>query len=254
MTDWADLIEELDAWQAAGRMATFWWRDDDCVNEDPAIESLLTLRRALKVPLAISAVPVLTDSLLANAVLAESDVWVLQHGYAHRNHALASDKKCEFTNNRAKQAVCKELDTGARLLADLFGARRLPVLVPPWNRIHVDWIHELPACGYRGLSLFTPRSAAYAAPGLRLVNTHVDIIDWRGGRSYVGLNSALGRVISHLHQRRDHDVDIDEPTGLLTHHLMHDKDCWAFVEDFIGRTMTHPAVRWLNAAYLFECE
>jgi hypothetical protein len=254
MTDWMDFIEELDAWQAMERTATFWWRDDDSVKKDPAIDCLLALRRRLKVPIAVSAVPALTDSLFADSVLAESDVWVLQHGYAHHNHAPVGEKKCEFAGNRTKQAVCEELDAGARLLEDLFGARRLPVLVPPWNRIHEDWIRELPGLGYRGLSLFEPRSTAYATPGLRLVNTHVDIIDWRGSRGYVGLESALGQVMSHLRRRRHRDVDADEPTGLVTHHLVHDTHCWAFVEELVGRTVSHPAARWLNAAYLFACE
>ncbi len=254
MTDWVDIIEELDAWRAMDRMATFWWRDDDCVNEDPAIDSLLALRRRLKVPIAVSAVPALTDSMFADMVLAQSDVWVLQHGYAHYDHASAGDKKCEFPGNRAKQVVCEELDAGAQLLGDLFGARSLPVLVPPWNRIHANWIRELPRLGYRGLSLFEPRSAAYATPGLRVVNTHVDIIDWRRSRGYVGLESALGQALSHLQKRRHYDVDADEPTGLLTHHLAHDAHCWAFVEELVERTVSHPAVRWLNAAYLFACE
>ncbi len=247
-------MEELDAWRAMDRTATFWWRDDDSVDKDPAIDSLLVLRRRLKVPIAVSAVPTLTDSLFAETVLAESDVWVLQHGYAHHDHASAGEKKCEFGGNRAKQALCEELDAGAQLLGDLFGMRSLPVLVPPWNRIHEDWIRELPGLGYGGLSLFEPRSAVYAAPGLRVVNTHVDIIDWRRSRGFVGPKSALGQVISHLQKRRHHTVDADEPTGLLTHHLVHDVHCWDFVEELIGRTATHPAARWLNAAHLFVCE
>lgn len=254
MTEWTDLMEELDVWRAMDRTATFWWRDDDSVNEDPAIDSLLALRRGLEVPVAVSAVPTLTDSLFADTVLAESDIWVLQHGYAHQNHAPAGEKKCEFPRNRAKQAVCEELDVGAQLLGDLFGERRLPVLVPPWNRIHQDWIRELSKLGYCGLSLFAPRSAAYATPGLRVVNTHVDIIDWRRSRGYVGLQGALGQVMSHLSKRRRRDVDADEPTGLLTHHLVHDAHGWAFVHEFVERTVTHPAVRWLNAAYVFACE
>lgn len=246
-------MEELDAWREMDRTATFWWRDDDSVNEDPAIDFMLTVRRRLQIPLAISAVPTSTDALFAEAVLAESDVWVLQHGYAHHDQAPTGEKKCEFAGNRAKRVVCEELCAGARLLKDLFGARSLPVLVPPWNRIHEDWIRELPGLGYRGLSLFAPRSMAYAAPGIRVVNTHVDVIDWRGTREYVGLKDALGRVVLHLKKRRRNDVDADEPTGLLTHHLVHDAHCWAFLEELVGRTMTHPAARWLNAAYIFSC-
>ncbi len=251
MTHWAEFVAELDAWRAAGRTATFWWRDDDAINNDPAIDRLLTLRRRLGVPLAVAAIPASTDTLFANAVLADTEVWVLQHGYAHHNHAPAGEKKSEFTHGRARSAVCEDLNAGAQLLRDLFGARLLSVLVPPWNRIHEGWIRELSSLGYRGLSLYKPRSARYAAPGLCLVNTHVDIVDWRGRRGYVGLDSALGQVVAHLKQRRHGDVDADEPTGLLTHHLVHDEQCWTFVEEFVARSGAHPAVGWLNAANLF---
>lgn len=254
MTGWADLVEELDAWHATHRVATFWWRDDDSVKEDPGIDLLLAVRRALQVPIAISAVPTLTDLSFADAVLAESGVWVLQHGYAHRDLAPTGEKKCEFPANRVKRSVCEELHAGARLLRALFDGRSLPVLVPPWNRVHANWIQELPGLGYGGLSSFAPRPAPFAAPGVRAVNTHVDIIDWRGTRGYLGLDGVLGQVVSHLGKRRCNDVDADEPTGLLTHHLVHDARCWAFIDEFVQRTATHPAVRWLDAAQIFACE
>ncbi len=253
MTGWIDLERELDAWRAMGRTATFWWRDDDSENDDPAIDHLLAMQRGLGVSIAISAVPAVTDANFAERVFAGSDICVLQHGYAHRNQAPAGDKKCEFPGNRTVRAVCRELEAGARLLRDLFGALSLPVLVPPWNRIHKDWYCQLPGLGYRGLSMFAPRSAAYEVPALRIVNTHVDILDWRGGRAYVGLTNALEQAMSHLQRRRHRDVDADEPTGLLTHHLVHDARCWAFIEEFVGRTKSHPATRWLRAADLFAC-
>ena len=49
---WAVLEAELDLWQAAGRTASFWWRDDDAVAATPALSRLLALpesaRRGLR--------------------------------------------------------------------------------------------------------------------------------------------------------------------------------------------------------------
>ena len=252
MADWADLNAELEAWRLDGRKVTFWWRDDDSQYDDPTIHRLLTLRRELQVPLAVSAIPSATDSLFAENVNADSDVYVLQHGYAHGNHAPPGVKKSELAENRAGQTVFKELRLGMGTLRTLFDDRCLPVLVPPWNRIHEKWVVELPGLGYRGLSMMTPRTTAFTEQGLHIVNVHVDIVDWRGSRGFIGLDRALDQLVTHLQQRRNKDVDADEPTGLLTHHLMHDEGCWGFIDELIHITNSHPSVQWLPASKIFN--
>ena len=251
MTGWTDLSEELEIWRHANRTATFWWRDDDSEHEDPGIESLLALRRKLRVPLSVAAVPTATDKRFVDAVTGETDVWVLQHGYAHRNHAPVGEKKCELSSNRDKHELLDELLAGKNRLRGLFGDYFLPVLVPPWNRIHDAWIHELPKLGYRGLSRATPRPAGVAVTGLHVVNVHVDIIDWRGSRGFVGTERALHQLVGHLRARREGRSDSHEPTGLLTHHLVENNECWTFVDDLIGRTAGHQAAQWLDAQRLF---
>ncbi len=251
MTGWSDLVAELDAWRSDGRSATFWWRDDDSEKEDPRIASLLALRRRTRIPLAVSAVPLSTDSSFAEAVLADREVWVLQHGYAHRNHAPHGEKKSELAAARDKQEIFRDLTDGARQLRRLFGDRSIPTLVPPWNRIRNDLIPDLPDLGFRGLSLMSPRPGVSAVNGVLLVNTHVDLIDWRGTRRFVGREKALEQVVRHLRQRRRGEVDAKEPTGLLTHHLVRDDECWRFVEQFVRTTVSHPSVRWLDAKVLF---
>ncbi len=252
MAGWSELAVELDAWASQGRNATLWWRDDDSENDDPWIASLLALRRRVRIPLAVSAVPLATDAAFAEAVLAEEDVWVLQHGYAHRNHAPAGEKKCELAAVRDKAEVCRDLAAGAQRLRRLFGDRSVPSLVPPWNRIRDDLIPDLPGLGFRGLSLMTPRPTVFPATGLRLVNAHVDPIDWRGTRRFVGRERALAQLVRHLRQRRCGEVDSEEPTGLLTHHLLNDGDCWRFLEELVGTTDAHPAARWLDVKTLFQ--
>jgi hypothetical protein len=76
-------------------------------------------------------------------------------------------------------------------------------------------------------------------------------MDWRGSGGFVGVFAALEQAITHLRQRRTGEADADEPTGLMTHHGFHDEGCWRFIQEFLGHTQAHPAVRWLDAKDAF---
>jgi hypothetical protein len=253
VTDWVDLERELDAWGRAGQSATFWWRDDDAVASTPALHRLLDATAARQpLPLALAVIPARADSTLSQVLSSASHVVALQHGYAHANRAAAA-KKAEFGAGRDPSAALGELREGCRRMRELFGDRALPVLVPPWNRIDPMLTGRLGELGIRGLSTYGPRAAAPMKDGLIVVNTHVDIIDWHGGRRFLGLERCLQLAISHLAARREGRVDPSEPTGLLTHHLVHDADTWSFLATFLQHTAGHAAVRWMDARQLFGC-
>lgn len=248
---WAALDGELDQWAAAGRTATLWWRDDDAGEWHPGLDRLLALADRHGIPLALAVIPAAAGSVLADGAAA-TNVHVLQHGYAHRNHAGSGKKKCELTLTRPAGVVLAELAEGRTRLADLFGARFLPVVVPPWNRIDAGLIARLPAAGFRGLSTYAPRSAAEAGPGLKQANCHVDPIDWRGTGGFAGAAPTLESAVRHLAARRRREVDATEPTGILSHHRRHEPEAWAFLAALAARTAAHPAVRWLGAAAVFD--
>lgn len=254
MTDWADLDRELGAWELAGRSATFWWRDDDAVTSTPALQRLVDLAAIHNppVPLALAAIPARADAALARALSATNHVVALQHGYAHANHAAPAGKKAEFGLGRDFAAAMQDLRAGSRRMRTLVGDRALPVLVPPWNRIDPALIGRLGELGIHGLSTYGPRAASETG-GVIVVNTHVDIINWREGRRFLGTEGCLQLAVGHLAARREGRVDADEPTGLLTHHLIHDEDAWSFLRAFLQRTSRHPAVRWRDARALFGC-
>ena len=242
--DWSDLTDELDAWRAEGRTASLWWRDDDAAAPTPALDRLAGLAREHEVTVGLAVIPGLAESALApwlESVPAE----VLQHGWAHRNHAAPGEKKSELGGRRAPDEVTAELTRGFRRLGEIAGDRLRPVLVPPWNRIDPALIPVLSRTGFRGFSTYGPRSGAEPAPGLRQANCHVDVVEWRGGRGFVGCGQALGLAIGHLAARRARSVDPAEPTGLLTHHAVHEESTWTFVARFIECTRRHPAARWL---------
>ncbi len=133
MSDWDDLDRELDAWGAAGRMATMWWRDADAAAPNAEIEHLFALHAACAVPLALAVIPGRMEDGLAARLASQRDAGhdlaVLQHGYRHVNFAGDGDKKCELGDHRPAPVVLGELAAGWQGL-DTLPAR----LIPPTAR------------------------------------------------------------------------------------------------------------------------
>ncbi|EWY40630.1 polysaccharide deacetylase [Skermanella stibiiresistens SB22] len=245
---WDTLAAELDLWAEAGAKATLWWRDDDAVAPTPALTRLRAIATAHGVPVALAVIPTGATPELAEHLRGWPGVSVLQHGLSHANHETPPAKKAELGAARPPDAVLEDLRQGWRRLA---GFDPLPVLVPPWNRIAADVIPRLPGLGYAGISTFTPRRQPCPAPGLIQVNTHVDVIDWRGGGGFAGTGAVIAATVRHLAALRFGTTDRDEPTGLLTHHLVHDDACHHFLDRFLSATANHPAVLWLAAPTVF---
>jgi hypothetical protein len=252
MTSWQNLNEELDAWAAAGRSATLWWRDDDAVEPSPELARLLVLARARNLPVALAVIPAPASQALADWLLAHPvRATLLQHGYAHRNHAREGEKKAELGADRPADVAIEELTRGWERMTTLFGAAWAPILVPPHNRIAEDVVRGLAGLGFRGLSTYGPRAAELAAPGLVQVNTHLDIMHWPNPRGFLGEAESLDLLIAQLRARRLGEVDTEEPTGLLTHHPAHDAPAWAFLEVLLDCLTGHAAVRFVEAGEAF---
>jgi hypothetical protein len=177
-------------------------------------------------------------------------VTTLQHGYAHRNHAPPGERNWELGSHRPVDDVVAELKSGQSELARRFGHRFLPVLVPPWNRIDPAVVARLPEAGFGGLSTFGARAAG--DPPLVQCNTHVDLIAWRRGKAFIGMDVAIARLVAHLKARREGEGDPVEPTGVLTHHLDLDGDAWPFLEELFARTKAHRGATWIAAETAFR--
>lgn len=248
---WRSLERELDAWASAGRTADLWWRDDDAAAPTPAFLRLLALRAQVGAPLAVAVVPALAGPALAEAVDGAPGVRFLQHGYGHANHAAPGERRSELPPRRPRELVLDDLRRGRELMAGMCRGLWLPdVMVPPWNRISEEACALLPRLGFRRLSVFGPRRPGGAAAGLAHVNTHVDIVDWRGGRGHVGDRAAAAALEAHLAARRTGGCDAGEATGVLTHHAVHDEGCWGFMARLGELVAAHPAARWRDVAEL----
>lgn len=248
---WLSFLDEIARWREQGRPVDFWWRDDDACRPDPALSRLVALATTSGVPLALAVIPQQVDPAAFKPSVAL--VSVLQHGVDHRNRAGAGEKKTEFAASESVPEALARLASGRERLGRLIGEQSLPVLVPPWNRISApQLVGCLADAGYRGLSTFGARSSALAATGMVMVNTHVDIIDWRGSRAFVGEGVALAQATRHLVDKRTGVSDAGEATGWLTHHAVHDQAAWAFMALLFERTVGAAGVRWRSAAELFE--
>lgn len=244
---WLALAAELDRWAASGRTATFWWRDDDADSPSPALARLLDLTTGHGIVPLLAVVPEWAEPSLAGS-LSETPVQAAQHGIAHRNNAAAGQSRTELVDGLP--CLDDGLRKGRQRLAELLGDRLLPVLVPPWNRLGTGLRARLAGLGYAGLSTYRPRPAA-RCEGLVLVNCHCDPIDWRGGRGFLGEDAALAQLCEHLAARRAGTADAEEPTGILSHHAVHDGATWRFLEKLAGRLAAHPAACWTRPSAIF---
>ncbi len=221
--DWGPLRAELALWRREGRALPLWWRDDDAVAATPALERLARLSEDLGLPVHVAVIPALAEPSLRQM---PTHLVPVVHGWQHLSHAPAGAKKAEFGHPRATAQA--DVKAGLARLQTLFGARLLPLFVPPWNRIDASVLPLLAEAGYRGVSTFGARHAAFAAPGLRQVNTHIDPVFWRGDRGLAPVDLLLDGVVGTLRDRREGRADGTEPLGLLTHHLVHTEAVWEF--------------------------
>ena len=247
---WRALADALARWRDAGRTVEFWWRDDDAARPDPALERLLALAHTSAIPLALAVIPMQAEEEAFENT--GSNVSIIQHGSDHRNRARAGEKKTEFPAVEAPQAAVVRLAQAREQLAAWARARFVPVLAPPWNRLPETLVAQLVPAGFRGLSRFGARASAQPAPGVRQVNTHVDLVAWRAGRGFAGEDAVLAAAVRHLAAKREGRADAGEPTGWLSHHAVHDEAAWAFLERLFETLRAAPGLRWVGVQELFH--
>lgn len=237
---------ELDRAAEAGRSIQAWWRDDDAVEATPALDRLIGLADRAGWPVGIAAIPSATRPSLGDRIgAAELPHRVLVHGFAHANHSPAGRKTAEFGPGRALAIALPELRQALEQTLDAFGPAALPVFVPPWNRIDPELVRWLASVGYVGLSTFA--GAGSAAPDLMSVDTHLDPVDWHGGRRLASPDMLAGQLRRVL-------ASGASQIGFLTHHLAFDAELWAFTDALVEVLERHSAVALLAPGEVFVCE
>lgn len=233
------LIETLDDFASKNIVADLWLRDDDATQPSTALDRLLELSQRHSAPMTLAVIPHPTDEALATRLERTRDIDVAVHGWAHQNHAGSDEKKRELGLHRPLETVVGELEAGLQKLRSLHEQRFVPMLVPPWNRIDQSVSEHLPQAGYKALSVYGPEKP----DRLPLLNTHVDVIDWRGTRGGKDHDVLFAETAARM--RQTHATG--GMTGILTHHLDHDEGVWAFLQSLLSVTTSHPACRWRSS-------
>lgn len=242
---WQSLSDELARWRDAGYTAELWLRDDDAVEPSTPLERLLAVGQAPWIPITLAVIPAGATQALADRLAGEARVTVAVHGWAHANYAGASEKKQELGPQRPRSIVVAELAKGKTVIDELFGAGALPMLVPPWNRIDAALLPELGGLGFVALSAFGP---ARAGP-VKVINTHVDLMDWHAGRKGKDHATLVGELLKELQARRENEST--EPVGILAHHLVHDEMAWSLLNRLFEITEGNAGCRWVDVrAYM----
>lgn len=209
------LVDEIARRADSGKPLRLWLRDDDAVEPTAALDRLLALAAVHDVPVLLAVIPAFTGQALAGRLAGENHVSVAVHGWAHKNHAGPGEKNQELGDHRPATDVLCELGEGFGKLSALHAGRFVPMLVPPWNRIAPSVVAGLPGLGFRALSVFGREKPA----PLKVLNTHVDIIDWRGTRGGRAAEAVIDDIVRVSQAQQG-------PIGLLTHHLVHDEAAW----------------------------
>jgi hypothetical protein len=231
---------ELDRWSGAGRTARLWLRDDDAQEPGGALDALLSRLRTYRAPCLLAVVPMRAGDALAQRLRMEPLVRVAMHGAWHTNHAGSGRKAEETPIDRGIDAIMSEWAVARDRLCTHFGAGAGFWYVPPWNRIEREVAARLPSLGFRAISRFTSRGLGLA-PALAEANTHVDIMDWKGGRVGRTIAAVMADLTAELAHARLHGW---RPVGLLSHHLVHDAQAWETLDAILELTSRHPAARW----------
>lgn len=252
MSGWRELEAELDTWIRLDRMARFWWRDDDAVDHTPSLDRLIGLAQEHAVPITLAVIPARMERALVRRVAASPElITLVQHGFAHQNHAPQGEKRAELGADRPLAVVREELARGAVRMSAEVRSLALPVLVPPWNRLSAALVPELAEIGFTGLSLYQARRTLLPAAGLLQVDCHIDIMRWTRPPRFIGEAVAIELLLTHLRARRDGSGDSAKNTGLLSHHLVLDEEGWTFLARLLTLLRKHPAVRLDSASEVF---
>ncbi|MTI09329.1 polysaccharide deacetylase family protein [Curvivirga aplysinae] len=240
---WVYFTAELDNWAKEGAIAEFWWRDDDAVANTSALQKLMTATD--HTPISLAVIPDQLEESLQPFTSQHKQITIVQHGFAHVNHAPTEEKKAEFRDHRSKEVMTEELKKGHSLLKEVFGGQFKPLFVPPWNRLGNDGEDAVKEAGLKFVSTFTPRQPN---TGPDILNTHIDPVNWKANRQFLGDTESLLQAILHLRAKREvwENVDVIEPTGFLSHHLIHDEETWSFIEKFNHTIQQHPSANWLD--------
>lgn len=245
------LDAELALWEESGFNPRLWWRDDDAIDVSAPLSKLSDLADQWKVPVLLAVIPSLAKQELS--IFISNNPWLdaATHGFSHTNHSDPDTKKTELTENslgRSVQDVDQELMTSRKIMEDMFGLAASQILVPPWNRISTAVLQCLPSIEFKLLSTFTDKKLS---TDMHQINCHIDLMHWRPDRAGKTVTEVTDELLICLQERRISDCP-EQPIGILSHHLVHDKNTWDTCEFLMSYLAKQSSIQTLTQADLLS--
>ncbi|MEZ5872470.1 MAG: polysaccharide deacetylase family protein [Nitratireductor sp.] len=234
------LGDELGHWKALGLVPRIFLRDDDAVDDTPALTRLDALTREYDIPLLLAVIPDPARPALAKAIASRKLITPAVHGFRHVSHSPKGEKVCELGTHRPVETVIGELAEGRRKLETMFDPEISAILVPPWNRIHDSVRDRIADAGFAAVS-----AHGWSEPtAIRMINAHVDVIHWKGGRRGREASWVYYNLLENLKSARQRG---GEAVGLLLHHLDHDSVAWETSENVFRWSREKTDIKWVAA-------
>ncbi len=220
---------ELRLWAKAGHGPVLWWRDDDARAPNEALDKLLELSRRHGAPLTLAAIAGPHLAALVRRVEVEPAIEIAVHGFKHINRQPAGRGFGEVVPEDSLEWVRAQLR--ATVMAFHKAGAKPTLFVPPWNHLTSQLIAAIDDSCLTAMSAFG--EARGSGEGFVRLDTHLDVLRWKGGGRFRGRWRFLSRMRRLMAQRRI-SGQWDEPMGLLTHHMDHDAATWTFLDQFLA--------------------
>ena len=234
--NWSELRETLRGARTARRRIPVFFRDDDAIDDRPALRRLLELFCSRRVAINLEVIPGLLTSdgtkLLGETAAAHPELIGLnQHGWRHENHE-ATGRKSEFGQSRDFDQQHRDISAGRQAMAEAFGDLFFPVFTPPWNRCTAVTHDVLASLGFAAISDLSPDPSPDLSPeknglvnGLVRLPATLDIIDWKSLRDLRPVESILDQLRQQL--------GAGGPVGIMLHHQVMSPTAFDFVAQLV---------------------
>ncbi len=135
-------------------------RNDDVWRLDESFRTFFDFMLGQKIPVVYGVIPAKLEEdaalFLRRAKEQDPDLLdIVQHGYAHVNHAPAGEHhKYEFGETRTYEEQHEDIAKGMRIMQRAFGDTMTPGFIPPY---HSDDAHTIDAIEALGIPLYSSR-------------------------------------------------------------------------------------------------
>jgi hypothetical protein len=240
----------IEEWKRACGNAPFFLRDDDAARATPRLQRLLGICRQTDTQVMLSVIPGRVQPDLVETIMECEFAVPVQHGYQHESHSTIEGVKSEFPDEEALEPQHDRARRGIEDMANAFGDRFMPILVPPWNNISQKLVANLASVGIAGLSC-SGRRGGSDRYNIKLFNSWVSLNDFSKLEEPFDPAIIVDKYMRTIGNRLTQAKDRLEPIGLTTHHLVTSEEQFRFLHALI-ETVREAGGQWLSPEELMS--